>query len=308
MSHRCCVCGAGGLAPHLRVAGEAGGQGLIPTTDSFGTALADIVRCPVCGHMQLETMPSEESLAEAYGEASSADYVAEEEGQRATARAVLERLAPLGQSAGSGEGARAEGAQPRLLEIGCWVGFLLAEAQEQGLAAEGIEPSDFAARYAQERLGLRVQHAGLAEAELDEHAFAAIVMADVLEHLVDPAAALQRCGELLAPGGKLALVLPDSGAPLARAMGRRWWSVIPTHVHYFTRSSLTLLLEREGYEVLGVATSPKAFTVRYYLDRIAGYSGAAAALAVEVAERAGVAEHLWAPDFGDRMTVIARAR
>ncbi len=70
-------------------------------------------------------------------------------------------------------------------------------------------------------------------------------------------------------------------------MGRRWWSVIPTHVHYFTRSSLALLLEREGYEVLDVATSPKAFTVRYYLDRIAGYSGAAAALAVEVAERAG---------------------
>ena len=75
---------------------------------------------------------------------------------------------------------------PRLLEIGCWVGFLLAEAQAQGLAAEGIEPSDFAAAYAREQHGLVVQHASLAEAELDEGAFAAIVMADVIEHLIDP--------------------------------------------------------------------------------------------------------------------------
>ena len=105
MSARCCACGAAGLAPHLAVAGEAGGQGLIPTTDSFGTALADIVRCAVCGHMQLAAMPSEESLAEAYGEAESADYVAEEEGQRATARAVLSRLGPLG--------AAPDGASPR---------------------------------------------------------------------------------------------------------------------------------------------------------------------------------------------------
>ena len=295
MSARCCACGAGGLAPHLAVAGEAGGQGLIPTTDSFGTALADIVRCGVCGHMQLAVMPSEESLAEAYGEAESGDYVEEEEGQRATARVVLDRLEPL-------EPPR------RLLEIGCWVGFLLAEAEQRGLQAQGIEPSDFAAAYARDRLGLEVQHAGLAEAELPGSAFSAVVMADVIEHLIDPGAALRRCRELLAPGGKIALVLPDSGSVLARAMGRRWWSVIPTHVQYFTRSSLALLLEREGYELLAVATSPKAFTVRYYLGRLAGYSGALAATAIGAAERAGLAERIWAPDFGDRMIVVARPR
>ena len=295
MSARCCACGAAGLAPHLAVAGEAGGQGLIPTTDSFGTALADIVRCGVCGHMQLAAMPSEESLAEAYGEAESADYVEEEEGQRATARAVLDRLEPIEQPR-------------RLLEIGCWVGFLLAEAEQRGLQAEGIEPSDFAAAYARDRLGLEVQHAGLAEAELPDGAFSAIVMADVIEHLIDPGAALRRCRELLAPGGKIALVLPDSGSALARAMGRRWWSVIPTHVQYFTRSSLARLLDREGYDLLGVATSPKAFTVRYYLGRLGGYSEGLAASAIGAAERAGLAERIWAPDFRDRMIVIARPR
>ncbi len=296
MSERCVVCGAGGLAPHLSVAGRAGGEGLIPTTDSFGTALDDIHRCAVCGHMQLARFPPEESLAEAYGEAASDDYVAEEEGQRATARAILERI----------EQAHPRGPGDALLEIGCWVGFLLAEAEARGWRAEGVEPSDFAAAYARDRLGLTVQHCGLEDAQLEDASFAAIVMADVLEHLVDPGAALRRCRELLAPDGVVALALPDSGAALARAMGRRWWSVIPTHVQYFTRSSLARLLGREGFEPVGVGTSPKAFTVRYYLGRLGGYSAGLAGAATALAERAGLADALWAPDFGDRMIVLAK--
>lgn len=314
MSARCTVCGSGALAPHFAVAGTAGDPGLIPTTDRFGTALADIVRCPLCGHMQLAAMPAEESLSEAYGEAASSDYVEEEEGQRATARRTLDRLDPL-------PAVPAEEPQPddargwvgvpasvRILDLGCWVGFLLSEAEGRGWRAEGVEPSSFAVNYARERLGLSVQQAELLEAELEPASYSAIVMADVIEHLIDPAAALRRCRGLLAPGGKLALVLPDAGSPLARLMGKRWWSVIPTHVQYFTRASLTRLLEREGFEVLERDTAPKAFTVRYYLERTAGYSPRASTRLVRAAERLGLAERLWAPDFGDRLIVVARPR
>ena len=59
---------------------------------------------------------------------------------------------------------------------------------------------------------------------------------------------------------------------MARALGRRWWSVLPTHVQYFTRGSISELLRRGGFDVLEVHTAPKAFTVRYYLERIGGYS------------------------------------
>ena len=37
------------------------------------------------------------------------------------------------------------------------------------------------------------------------------------------------------------MMLPDAGSALARRMGARWWSVIPTHVQYFTRASLAQL-------------------------------------------------------------------
>jgi hypothetical protein len=91
-------------------------------------------------------------------------------------------------------------------------------------------------------------------------------------------------------------------------MGARWWSVLPTHVQYFTRSSLVTLLGRHGWEVLEVGTAPKAFSVRYYLGRIGGYSPPAARALIRGAEAVGVAERMWAPDFRDRMGVIARPR
>jgi SAM-dependent methyltransferase len=289
----CAACGSIELEPHLRVAGEMGEEGLAPTTDRFGTALADIVRCRACGHMQLERFPDEAELAEAYGEAESGDYVGEEAGQRATARAVLERV---------------EGHVPRgrLLDLGCWVGFLAAEARDRGWRPQGVEPSGFASAYARDRLGLDVTTAGLFEADLPAGSYQAVVLGDVIEHLPRPGEALDRIGELLAPDGVLCLMLPDAGSRLARLMGRRWWSVIPTHVQYFTRASMNGLLAHHGYRVLEVGTQPKVFTVRYYLSRIEGYSSAAGRLLVRAAERAGVAERPWGPDFRDRMLVIAR--
>jgi hypothetical protein len=89
-------------------------------------------------------------------------------------------------------------------------------------------------------------------------------------------------------------------------MGARWWSVIPTHVQYFTRRSVGELLARNGWRLLYVGTAPKAFSVRYYLGRIGGYSPRLAAALVKTAELAGIADSMWAPDFRDRMAVIAR--
>lgn len=283
----------------MSVAGEMGPDGLIPTTDRFGTALADIVRCARCGHMQLEPMPAAQTLAEAYKTAASDEYVEEEGGQRETARRVLsalERLAPLTPS------------PPGLLDLGCWVGFLMAEARARGWRTVGVEPSSFAARYASEQLGLNVIHGDLFGAVLPEHEFAAVTLGDVIEHLTDPADALSRIRRLLRPGGVLWLALPDAGSRLARALGPRWWSVIPTHVQYFTRNSVATLLTRSGFEPLELSTAPKAFTVRYYASRLNGYSPALGSGLVRLAGLARVAQRTWTPDFRDRMAVIARVR
>jgi SAM-dependent methyltransferase len=288
----CAVCASRDVRLYWRVAGEAGEEGLVPTTDRFGVALDDVVRCASCGHMQLARLPAAETLDDEYAAAASGDYLAEADGQRATARAVL-------------DGIERHVAPGRLVDLGCWVGFLAAEARARGWDAMGVEPSTWAAERASER-GVPVLRAPLLEAPLAERAFSAVTMGDVLEHLPDPGGALDRARMLLRDGGVVWLALPDAGSALARVLGRRWWSVLPTHVHYFTRTSLTALLRARGFEVLEVATAPKAFSVGYYLGRIGGYSRPLADTLVGAAQRAGVAGRLWAPDFRDRMAVVAR--
>jgi SAM-dependent methyltransferase len=280
------------MREHFPVAGSAGAEGLIPTVDRYGVALADFVRCARCGHAQLAPMPSEQELEQSYRDAATEDYDEEAAGQRATAQAELRRIE---RHAGPG----------RLADLGCWTGFLIAEAGTRGWSVVGVEPSAWAAERARER-GVEVISAPLLEAPLPEGSFAAVAMGDVIEHLPDPGAALNRVAALLAPGGVLWLATPDAGSRVARALGRRWWSVIPTHVHLFTRASITRLLERHGFEVLEIGTSPKRFTVRYYVDRLAGYSPPLARAAGWAARRAGLADRLVAPDFGDRMAVVAR--
>jgi SAM-dependent methyltransferase len=289
----CAACGAGGLKPRFKVRGEMGSEGLIPTTKEFGTALSDIVRCPSCGHMQLEVFPSDEELAAAYADAESDDYVEEADGQRESARRMwvkVERHVKPG----------------RLLDLGPWVGFYMAEAKERGWEPVGIEPSTFASAYARDRLGLDVRTEDLFEAELPQGSFDAVLMGDVLEHLTRADEALERVKGWLAPGGALVLLLPDAGSLVARLLGRRWWSVIPTHVHYFTRRSVRRMLERHGLEVVDLKTDPKAFTVRYYLNKGGGYSQGLSRALVRGAEAVRLADRMWAPDFGDRMLVVAR--
>lgn len=292
-SRACAVCEGTDLRPHMTVAGDMGADGLIPTTEAYGTALADIVRCATCGHMQVDPMPSDGRLAEGYAEAESDDYVEEEAGQRVTAAAVLERI----------EAHRPPG---DLLDVGAWVGFLCLEAERRGWRAVGLEPSEFASARARDRLGLDVRTAGLEHADLEPASFDAVVLGDVIEHLPRPAESLERIAALLRPGGVICLMIPDAGSRLARTMGPRWWAVLPTHVQYFTRDGVARLLERKGFRVVEVNTQPKAFTVRYYLERIGGYSGPLSRGLVATARRAGLAERMWAPDFGDRMLVIAR--
>jgi SAM-dependent methyltransferase len=289
----CVACGSASLNLALEVGAARHPESLIPTTTDFGNALADIARCQACGHMQLIELPRGATLLTDYAEAESGDYLAEEAGQRITAGRLLDRL----------EAYVEPGA---LLDVGCWLGFLLDEARTRGWQVVGLEPSRFASGYARDRLGLDVQTSDLFGADLAAGSVDAVVLADVIEHLPDPGQALDRITQLLRPGGVLLLVLPDAGSRMARILGPRWWSVIPTHVQYFTRRSLATLLDRHGWQLLELSTAPKAFTVRYYLERIGGYSPGLARWLVSLATTAGVADRVWTPDFRDRMSVLAR--
>ena len=169
-----------------------------------------------------------------------------------------------------------------------------------------MEPSAYAAGFAREEFGLEVIEQDLLTADLEPGGYDAIALGDVIEHLTDPLTALERIAELLAPGGVLYLTIPDSGSRLARRMGARWWSVIPTHVQYFSRASIALLLRRAGFAPLRSAPrrrpSPSATTSA----GSAATRPRLARVATRALELVGLADRMWTPDFRDRMAVVAR--
>jgi SAM-dependent methyltransferase len=177
-------------------------------------------------------------------------------------------------------------------------------AAARGWRAQGIEPSKWAAARAVER-GADVVVGELDDARALGTERDLVVLCDVLEHLAAPASALETIAALLRPGGVLYLTVPDAGSGLARVMRRRWWSVLPMHLQYFTRASMRRLLESHGFDVVSIRSHPKVFTAGYYADRLAGYSPGAARLVRRVLAIVGQEDRLVAPDFHDRMAVIA---
>src|SRR5919199_1559780 len=132
-----------------------------------------------------------------------------------------------------------------------------------------------AAAYARDVLGLRVHERTLEEHDA-EGGYAAIVMADVLEHLDDPVGAIRRCRELLRPGGVLCLVTPDPSSLTARLAGSRWWGFLPAHTFLVPRLTLRELILGEGMFVSDDVSFVRTFSARYWLDGLAQRGGAVA--------------------------------
>ncbi len=261
-----------------------------PSTARFGDAIGTIVRCACCGHGFVAAPPPPSAISDAYSAAEDPVSLREEAGQVETARRALARI---GSVVSPG----------RAVDVGCWTGSFLVAAKEAGWDAIGLEPSRWASTRARQR-GLRVLTDELSSPLLQRESIRLVVMTDVLEHLADPGSALTRVAELLEPGGALWLTVPDAGSPLARILGSRWWSVLPMHLQYFTRGSTDRLLRAHGFVPRWRGSHAKAFTARYYAERLGGYHPGIGRAAVTALERARVADRLVAPDFRDRLAVL----
>ncbi len=241
----CRIC-SGALALRIR-----GGPGAV-TAELLAPSLhepgrhGDLLECRECGAVQQPGLPA--GVHELYRDMTDDAYLAEEAGRRATARRLLELI-----------GARVPSG--RLLDVGCGHGLLLDEARRRGYGTVGLELSRTAARHAREGLGLDVRELPL-EAFDDPGGFDVVVLADVLEHLDDPVAGLDRCTQLLRPGGVLCVVTPDPTSLTARLAGARWWGYVPAHTCLLPRLTLRELLCASGLVLSADVALVRTFSIR----------------------------------------------
>lgn len=135
-----------------------------------------------------------------------------------------------------------------VLDFGCGYGYFLAQAQQLGLQATGVEISPDAAAHARDRLGLNVLTGD--EAALDrlgDGQFMLVNCAQVIEHLLEPRDVLGKLVDKLAPGGILMLAFPNIRCWRYRIEGGRWFNVAnPTHLNFFTLSAVRQILTDLG--------------------------------------------------------------
>lgn len=105
--------------------------------------------------------------------------------------------------------ARLDAPGRRMLDVGCGGGFYALEAKRRGMWVHAIDISPKMI----ERLYGRVDRVELADVEHfeSEEPFARVVGAGVLDFVVDPERALTRLCRLVAPGGRLAVLVPREG-------------------------------------------------------------------------------------------------
>lgn len=212
-----------------------------------------VVRCRGCGLVFAARRPAADRISALYADPSYfrgrryyLDYLGSEAGHRRLARELLGALTR-------------HGAEGRLLDVGCAAGFLLDEARSAGFRAAGVELSPRLAAVARGR-GFEVREGELAAAGFEPACFDAIVLADSLEHVIDPVATLVEARRVAAAGALILILTPNVESRLARLLGRRWPHYTPPeHLWYFAPSTLERVLGEAGFSVLEQSSSAHWF-------------------------------------------------
>lgn len=152
------------------------------------------------------------------------------------------------------------GTRKHVLELGCSTGFISKYlSQKRACSVVGIEIDPAAATEAR-KFCIGVLSRDLNSREwivgLPEQGFDVILMADVLEHLVDPQALLDQIRLLLAPNSTIVISLPNVVHWVTRlkiVFGhfnyQSFGTLDHTHLRFYTPSSARKMIESAGYKI-----------------------------------------------------------
>src|SRR5207249_972451 len=97
----------------------------------------------------------------------------------------------------------------RLLDFGCGGGSFLERMKHQGWQVTGLDVSAETVERIRDELGVRALTGTLPHAELEAGAFDVVTMWHSLEHVHDRLGVLRAAYDLLTPGGRLMVAVPN---------------------------------------------------------------------------------------------------
>jgi len=158
----------------------------------------------------------------------------------------------------------------RLLDVGCATGFFMEAAVDEGFDVRGLEFSTVAISLARPDIRERIVCGDVNTLlNREPEKFDVVTAFDIIEHVQNPANFLEEIGQILRPGGVLAISSPDTGHFLRYLMGSKWPMLQPMqHTVLFSRRGIAALLERCGFRDVRVETAHKVLTMDYLADQL----------------------------------------
>jgi 2-polyprenyl-3-methyl-5-hydroxy-6-metoxy-1,4-benzoquinol methylase len=228
------------------------------TSPGYGRHFA-IVQCQNCGLVYTNPRLDGKQIINSYEAVEDPLYIEERDGRVLTFERHLRPLEKLHAPPG------------KLLDVGAYTGVFVEIAAKHGWDAWGLEPSHWAVEQARSH-GLNMLEGTLARSGLADQAFDVVTLWDVIEHLTDPLAEIQQTYRVLKAGGLLVIHTMDIESLFARVMRSRWPWLMEMHVYYFSRRTLTKMLEQAGFKVIRAVPQGRYLRLGYFATRIGGFS------------------------------------
>jgi SAM-dependent methyltransferase len=227
-----------------------------------------LYRCLTCGFVAQYPGPGDFGVVTDYEDCYSLDFVSNgQEFMHPERRPVLSDICARATTRQAGG---------RVLDVGCGDGHFLYLCSLKGLDCYGVEDSKALSSYAAEKTGAKVVQ-GLYDRDMfPQGYFDTISLIQVLEHIPNPASALEAAHYHLRDNGVLAIEVPSIHSP--HFLAYRWTGIksfvkpphgiINMHCNYFTPKSLTTLATRCGFTELSITTGRWQYKYTGFLGRV----------------------------------------
>lgn len=207
----------------------------------------EIWECDSCSHRFTQSIPSMPEIGKYY---KSEDYISHSESNKGLINRLYHNIRKITLRSKRNLVERSTGRSGgAILDLGAGTGAFLHTMKDAGWKVNGLEPDTQARENAKNKYGVELE-------ELDQfmswpsQSCDAVTMWHVLEHVHELHPYLDKLREILKPGGRIFIAVPNYTSYDAKVYGEAWAAYdVPRHLYHFSPRSMGQLLKAHDLEL-----------------------------------------------------------
>ena len=192
------------------------------------------------------------------------------------------------------------------LDIGCAAGYFLDVLKQHGWQAEGIELEKEMLSNVKKK-GYPIYNTPLEYFE-EKKKYKLITLFDVIEHLPNIHANLEKLATILDTDGTLTLVTPDFNSRQRKIFNKRWFQFKPKeHIQYFTKETLHRAVKLHGFRIIHTSSSGQYADTSFLYNRLKRYGFTFSAhMFKSFTDAFGLSNKSWYADTGSMLVILQK--